>query len=349
MFNFDYNGGYTNEQLQYRDRMRRKQGQQWMQTGVIPGGLEEARRGGIEAPAPPQIRPMYANPQSSGMGPVAPEYTRYEQEAQAANQIFDGSGTRIPEYVYGAKERAEHLASPDDWSEYNRAAAAKGEEGGIFIQVGDTESASNGPAYFYPRKRNPQYDMARQRQQEELAARERAKQPEPRQINWADALMRGAQTANAMMSTRDAEEYSPELKAELRDMGVAALRQVMSQSPMGAGAAPQQGPDALPARYAQPAQAQPTPTPVPMRQRPTLDQLRGDGGQAPPPQPQQPPQVASGPSLEDGDEIIAQQGNSAVVRSADGNFYGIASNGTRRVLTEAEVQRVMARYSYGPR
>lgn len=347
MFNFDYNGGYTNEQLQYLDRMRRKQGQQWMQTGVIPGGLEEARRGGIEAPAPPQIRPMYANPQSSGMGPVAPEYTRAEQEAQAANQIFDGGGRRVPEYVFGAPEpvagRNGEIAPMDKWADYNRAAAGKGADQGIFMQVGD------GPAEFIPRKRNPQYDMARQRQQEELAARERAKQPEPRQINWADALMRGAQTANAMMSTRDAEEYSPELKAELRDMGVAALRQVMSQSPMGAGAAPQQGPDALPARYAQPAQAQPTPTPVPMRQRPTLDQLRGDGGQAPPPQPQQPPQVASGPSLEDGDEIIAQQGNSAVVRSADGNFYGIASNGTRRVLTEAEVQRVMARYSYGPR
>ena len=348
MFNFDYNGGYTNEQLQYRDRMRRKQGQQWMQTGVIPGGLEEARRGGIEAPAPPQIRPMYANPQSSGMGPVAPEYTRAEQEAQAANQIFDGGGRRVPEYVYGAPEpvagKDGEIAPMDKWADYNRAAAGKGADQGIFMQVGD------GPAEFIPQQRNPQYDMARQRQQEELAAQERARQ---KPFNHGDTQAKLVQSLGAQLASMQEEDPR---RQEVSAMYNRAARGAMESSGLaesGSGVPPwfrliAQGFANAAMNNGQAAPQAPA-TPVPMRQRPTLDQLRGDGGQAPPPQPQQPPQVASGPSLEDGDEIVAQQGNSAVVRSADGNFYGIASNGTRRVLTEAEVQQVMARYGSGPR
>lgn len=349
MFDFDYNGGYTNEQLQYLDRQRRRQGRQWMQTGVIPGGLEEQRLRGIEAPAPPQIRPIYANPQSSGMGPVAPEYTRAEQEAQAANQIFDGSGRRIPEYVFGAKERAEHLASPDDWDDYNRAAAAKGEEGGIFIQVGDEKSSSNGPAYFYPRQRNPQYDIARQRQQEELAAMERARQ---KPFNHGDTQAKLVQSLGAQLASM--QEGDPRWQ-EVSAMYSRAARGAMESSGLaesGSSVPPwvrliAQGFANAAMNNGQAAPQAPA-TPAPMRQRPTLDQLRGDGGQAPPQQ-RQPPQAASGQPIEDGEEVIVRQGNSAIVRSADGKFYGIASNGTRRELTEAEVQQVLARYGSGPR
>ena len=310
MFNFDYNGGYTNEQLQYLDRMRRKQGQQWMQTGVIPGGLEEARRGGIEAPAPPQIRPMYANPQSSGMGPVAPEYTRAEQEAQAANQIFDGGGRRVPEYVYGSdKPDGEIVPAPmDKWAEYNRGMAASGGEQGIFMQVGDK------PAEFIPQKRNPQYEAARQQQQEATIAQIQAKQ---RPINFGDTAVRGAQVAGNMLTARDAGEMTPEQKAFLMQMLETNLKAASGVAPSG-GEAPAE--EQLPA-HLQAARGGAVAQPTPIPQRPNWNQPQGQ-------------QMAP--------IVIGEQDGERLVKMPDGSYSVTNDEGVTQPVSPAKARSIAA-------
>ena len=310
MFNFDYNSGYTNEQLQSLDRMRRKQGQQWMQTGVIPGGLEEARRGGIEAPAPPQIRPMYANPQSSGMGPVAPEYTRAEQEAQAANQIFDGGGRRVPEYVYGSdKPDGEIVPAPmDKWAEYNRGMAASGGEQGIFMQVGDK------PAEFIPQKRNPQYEAARQQQQEATIAQIQAKQ---RPINFGDTAVRGAQVAGNMLTARDAGEMTPEQKAFLMQMLETNLKAASGVAPSG-GEAPAE--EQLPA-HLQAARGGAVAQPTPIPQRPNWNQPQGQ-------------QMAP--------IVIGEQDGERLVKMPDGSYSVTNDEGVTQPVSPAKARSIAA-------
>lgn len=352
-FTFDpypYNGGYTNAQLQQREKIRGLEGRAML-------GLDQPAQ---EAQPRPEYAPKRLNTVQSvkaAQAPQAPDYTKYEQEAQAKNQIFDGGGQRIPEYVSGAprslpaevlgRENGNTTNFHTQWPDYNRKMAASGGDQGIFMQVGD------GPSEFIPLTKNPRYTQARQQQLDDQIAMAQAKIPPQREFNDVDAAVKLAQGAARRLDGR--YDYdSPEYKA-LEKIANDYERLAISMMNGGRAVPVQPNPQPGVPEYLKQGGAQPNPQAIQGKPMGMFDaakqafnkalgggggiQMHGQGAGADPVV-----ENAQKQEQNDGEVIVTDPtAGETVIKRADGSFVAVLADGQTVPMSPEQVRQAIAK------